>query len=204
MGRRSDHSREELHGLALEAAEAIVEADGLAGLTVRKVAGRIGYSHGTLYNLFADLDDLIVHLRGRTLDALDAALRGIPLDGGPEAALHRLAEGYIAFTRRHAARWSLLIEHHLPEGRELPEWHGEKVERLLSLPEAAFAPLFPEGREGERKHSAWVLWSALHGICSLEAGSKFGPHESVEVLTRTLIAVYVRGLAAAGREGRYE
>ncbi len=189
--------------MALEAAEAIVETDGHAGLTVRKVAGRIGYSHGTLYNLFADLDDLIVHLNGRTRDALYAALRGIPLDGGPEAALHRLAEGYIAFTRRHAARWSLLIEHHLPEGYELPEWHGEKIERLLSLPEAALAPLFPEGREGERLHSARVLWSALHGICSPEAGRKLDPRESVEALTHTLIAIYVRGLAAAGREGRY-
>ena len=44
----------------------------------------------------------------------------------------------------------------------------------------------------------------MHGICSLEASRNLAPHESVEALTHTLIAVYVRGLAAAGREGRYE
>ncbi len=204
MGRRSDHTREELYELALEAAEKIVEADGLSGLTVRKVAGEIGYSHGTLYNVFADLDELIVHLNGRTLDALYEALRDISFDGDPEAGLMRLSERYVDFTRRHQARWNLLFEHHLPEGRELPDWHYVKIFRLLNLAENVLAPLFPVGRERERMHSARVLWSALHGICSLESSRNLAAEESVEALTRTLILVYVEGLVNAARKGRYE
>ena len=101
MGRRSDHTREELHELALDAAERIIEEEGLKSLTVRRVASAIGYSHGTLYNVFADLDDLIVHLNGRTLDALYEALKDIPVEGEPEAALMQLSKGYIAFSRSH-------------------------------------------------------------------------------------------------------
>lgn len=203
MGRRSDHSREELYGLALDAAERVLEAEGPKNLTVRKVAGEIGYSHGTLYNIFADLDDLIIHLNGRTLDALYRALKDIPLDGESEAALKRLGGGYIAFTRRHRNRWSLLFGHHLPEGRELPQWHYDKVLRLLALVEAALSPLFPPGKETERVHSARVLWSALHGICSLEDDRKLAKHESVEALSGSLIAFYIGGLIDAVRKGRY-
>ena len=43
MGRRSDHSREELYELALATARRIVEKDGPTGLTARKVAGAMGY-----------------------------------------------------------------------------------------------------------------------------------------------------------------
>jgi AcrR family transcriptional regulator len=204
MARRSDHTREELYELALDAAERIIETEGLKSLAVRRVASEIGYTHGTLYNVFADLDDLIVHLNGRTLDALYEALKDIPVAGEPEAALMRLSEGYIVFSRRHRNLWSLLFEHHVPDGRELPEWHGEKILHLLSLAETALAPLFPEGKEKERVHSARVLWSALHGICSLEGSRKLAKHESVEALTRSLILFYVEGLSNATQKGQYE
>jgi AcrR family transcriptional regulator len=204
MARRSDHTREELYEMALQAAERLVEDEGLSGLTVRRVASEIGYTHGTLYNIFADLDDLIVHLNGRTLDALYEALKDISAKGEPQAALTRLSEGYIAFSRRHRNLWALLFEHHASDGRELPEWHGEKILHLLSLAETALAPLFPEGKEQERVHSARVLWSSLHGICSLEASQKLAKHETVEALTRSLILFYVEGLSNAPQLGRYK
>ena len=39
-------------------------------LTARKVAQAIGYAPGTLYNLFRNRDEMILHLNGRTLDRL--------------------------------------------------------------------------------------------------------------------------------------
>jgi len=204
MGRRSDHTREELYGLALDAAELIVEKDGHLSLTVRRVAGEIGYSHGTLYNVFDDLDDIIVHLNGRTLDALWQDLEDIPLEDETAVALMRLCDGYIEFTKRHRNRWALLFEHRLPEGRELPEWHYEKIYKLLGLIETALSPLFPQGRERERVHSARVLWSSVHGICSLQDSQKLAKHESAEALTRSLIAFYVEGLRSAASYGRYK
>lgn len=168
------------------------------------MAAEIGYSHGTLYNVFADIDDLILHLNDRTLDDLYEALKDVPTDVGPAAALFRLSAGYIAFTRRHRSRWGLLFEHRRGDSRELPDWHYEKVYRLLGLAEAAIAPLFPAGRERERVHSARVLWSALHGICSLEGSRNLAKTESAEALSRSLVAFYVEGLASAVRSERYE
>ena len=60
MGRRNQHTREELRSIALQAAEELVVAHGLAGLSARKVVARIGYTVGSLYMVFRSLDDLIV------------------------------------------------------------------------------------------------------------------------------------------------
>ena len=116
------------------------------------------------------------------------------LDDDPEVAVHALAKSYIRFASDHPKRWSVLFEHRLPDGKELPEWHREKVVRLLGLLERALAPLFPHGQEGERHHSARVLWSSLHGICSLESGGKLVKTESVEAMTDSLISNYLVGL----------
>ena len=180
--------------MALAAARDIAEKEGLRGLKARRIARDIGYTIGTLYNLFEDLDDLIVHLNGRTLDALYEACASVESDDEPEAAARALAECYIRFTRDHPKLWNILFEHHLPDGRELPQWHREKIGRLLGLLERTLAPLFPPGQEAERHHSARVLWSSLHGICSLESTEKLVKTESVEAMSDTLISNYLAGL----------
>ncbi|MEE8279445.1 MAG: TetR/AcrR family transcriptional regulator [Alphaproteobacteria bacterium] len=192
MARRSDHSRDELYEMALAAAREIAEAEGLRGLTARRVAAKIGYSAGTLYNLFENLDDLIVHLNGGTLDALYEALADARPDGEPEAALGAMARTYIGFTGAHPNLWNILFEHRLPEGQELPEGHHAKVRRLLGLLEGALAPLFPPGRERERLHSARVLWCGLHGICSLTSAG--ASPESATAMANSLVTNYVAGL----------
>ncbi len=194
MGRRSDHSRDELYAMTLKAARDIAEEEGLRGLTTRRIAREIGYTVGTLYNVFENLDDLIVHLNGTTLDALYEACSEVRLDDEPEAAVRALAESYIRFIREHPKRWSILFDHRLPNGAELPEWYHEKIRRLLGLLERALAPLFPPGQEAEKHHSARVLWSSLYGIGALESASKLGINVSVEALSDSLISNYLVGL----------
>ena len=178
--------------MTLAAAREVAETEGLRGLTARRVAGKIGYSAGTLYNLFENLDDLIVHLNGATLDALYEALAGERPDGEPEAALHAMARSYISFTGEHPNLWNILFEHRLPEGQQLPEGYREKVRRLLDLVESALAPLFPPGRESERLHSARVLWCGLNGICSLTSAG--ATPESATAMANSLVTNYVAGL----------
>jgi AcrR family transcriptional regulator len=194
MGRRSDHSREELRAMVMTTAERIAEAEGLHGLGARKIMREIGYSIGTFYQLFENLDELIVALNGRTLDELYEECSSAAREGGPETRLSALADHYIRFAREHAKRWSILFEHRLPDGAALPAWHYEKILRLLATLEAAMAPLFLTGQEAERLHTARVLWSSLHGICSLEASNKLAETESVEAMSETLISNFLAGL----------
>jgi AcrR family transcriptional regulator len=195
MARRSDHSREELYEMALEAARRMAEKDGLRGISSRGVAREIGYTIGTIYNLFDDLDDLIVHLNGRTLEELYAALSELKPGKSAEAYLLKLARGYMEFTRQHPRLWGLLLEHRLPEGRVLPDSHYERLFRLYGLIERAIEPNLDARQKKRSRHLARVLWSSIHGICSLAALDKLAPSENPSEMVGTLITHFVAGLA---------
>ena len=98
MARRSDHSREELHALALTAARRIVEAEGLRGLGARRVAREIGYTIGTIYNIFEDFDDLIDQMNSQTLDQLHQVCGRLEGEDEPATRLRRLADRYVGFS----------------------------------------------------------------------------------------------------------
>ena len=59
MARRTDHSREELEALIVKVSRNIISEQGLSQLSTRKIAAEIGYSPGTIYNVFSDLDAVI-------------------------------------------------------------------------------------------------------------------------------------------------
>jgi AcrR family transcriptional regulator len=60
MGRRSDHTRSELTELFVAEGRRQLARTGLAGFSARDVAKRVGYSIGTLYNVFGSYDGLVV------------------------------------------------------------------------------------------------------------------------------------------------
>ncbi|TAN47476.1 MAG: TetR/AcrR family transcriptional regulator [Rhodospirillales bacterium] len=196
MARRSDHSREELYGLVLAEAQKIVESEGYKALTARRVAEAVGYSPGTLYNLFSNLDDLVVHLNARTLDLLDQSLAQVSLKGDPEADLLALAKAYLGFLDRHPRLWEQLFEYRLADDCELPVWYTDKIKGLLARVEAALAPLFRPQESQKRDVAVQVLWASLHGIGSLAIGGKLEvvTTRSVANLARSLVVNYVAGL----------
>ena len=204
MGRRSDHSKEELYEMALQAARTIIETDGLGALTARNVADSIGYSAGTLYNVFENLDDLLLHLNGRLLDEMHDELAGLTAGDDAELNLRRLLDGYLAFIDRRTNLWALLFEHSLPESRQAPGWYQRKVEKVLSILEAALAPAFPADDTDGPGRSARILWASLHGIWSLASSGKLEllTSETATDLAETLIAIYLAGLDAL-REKRH-
>src|SRR5262245_43721874 len=121
MGRRNEHSREELKELALRAAAEIVDANGAGALSMREVARRIGYTVGALYLVFENLDDLIVHLNERTVSELRMALERIRgRVNQPAQNLRLLVAAYFGFALLHTARWRQVFEHRLPDGQKAP------------------------------------------------------------------------------------
>ena len=200
MARRSDHTREQLHRMALAAARAIVAKEGLRGLSTRRIAKKLGYSPGTLYQLFVDLDDLILHLNTTTLEALLKACDGINLSGDPEMALDDLAERYIHFVNAHPRLWSALFEHSLPRGKDLPDWYTGTVEKLLGLVVIALEPVIPSDTTKQREQEALVLWASLYGIASLASADKLGPNANPTEMVKALIANYVAGLRQRTRQ----
>ncbi len=198
MARRSDHSREELNELILNAAARIVEEEGLTALTARRVADAIGYSAGTLYNLFDNLDDLILHLNGRTLGHLQDTLSAVPRTGDPKSDVGGLAAAYVQYLEKQPALWKLLFDHKLAKNAELPDWYAEQINQTLSILERALAPVFENDKAGA-EDTARILWASLHGICSLASSEKLPvvSSRSVAEMASSLVGNFITGAQVA-------
>lgn len=198
MGRRSIHTPEQLRQLILDAAGAIIEANGLAGLSAREIARRIGYSPGTIYNMFENLDDVVLNVEARVLDDLDARLAAELENTGAGNGVLRLGKAYLAFTHERPKLWNLLFEHYMPGGLDTPAWYQQKLERLMSRVETAVAPNFPADAILDRQRAARVLWAGVHGITSLSTANKLSnvTTEAAGLLVTDLINNYLAGVAA--------
>ncbi len=202
MARRSDHSHEEIRDMALAAAEQIIVEQGPGGLTARKVAGEIGYTVGTLYLVFENLDDLIMHINARTLDRLHQIMTDVETQNlAPEDRPIRLGQIYIHFAYSDPHRWTLIFEHRPTGDRPTPEWYVEKVMRMFAVVEETIQPLAPRRSESEISEAARALWAGIHGICILGITQKLGDvgEDSVQNLARSLMVNYLSGFANTGR-----
>lgn len=196
MARRSDHSREEIREMALEAAEAIVSTQGYQGLSARKVAGAIGYTVGTLYLVFENLDDLILQVNGRTLDRLhrrmveDQAQCRDALD-----CLLQLGHSYIRFANQEPHAWEMIFEHRMADDQAPPAWLREKVARMFALVEEGLVPLTDRHSQREIVQATRALWGGVHGICILAITNTLGVAgvESVQEITHSLMSNFLKG-----------
>lgn len=198
MGRRSSHTPQQLRALILDAAQEIIDAQGLAGLSAREIARRVGYSPGTIYNMFASLDDVVLNVEARVLDALDQRLSDISsatVETG-DSKVVQIAHAYLAFTQANPRLWNLLFEHHLQAGTDLPAWYRQKLEGLMGYVERALGPHFPPGREAECHRAARALWAGVHGITSLSTAEKFSvvTTDTAAHLIDDLVGTYLAGL----------
>jgi AcrR family transcriptional regulator len=196
MGRRSIHSPEELRELIIHSTTEIVEQDGLGGLSAREIAKRIGYSPGTLYNVFENLDDILLTIEARLLDRLAERLSQTDTTGTPQERLLRLTEAYYAFTQEQPKLWNLLVEHRLPAGQDVPPWYQAKLESLLAPLEEALAPLLDPKDSYAHKQSARALWASVHGMTALSTVAKLSPvtGRAGAALVDDLVSTYLAGL----------
>ena len=199
MARRSDHSREEIREMALSAAEEIVADNGYEGLSARKVAAAIGYTVGTLYLVFDNIDDLILNINARTLDRLHDRMEQSQRDSDNATdSLLRLGQAYILFANEDPHRWAMVFEHRFSEQRDVPEWYQKKISRMFAMVEESLAPLAGKRSRKKVTEAARALWGGVHGICILALSDTLGVAgvDSVQQLTRSLITNYLEGFTS--------
>lgn len=195
MPRRMTRSHDELRLDAVDLAQAIVRAEGLSGLSVRRLATALGCSVGTIYNLFADLDDILLHVAARVLDDMAEALLGGEL---PEPGIERLVEigrRYIRFATAEPRLWAMVFEHQPTHDRPTPPWQHERVARIVDGVRAAAAAAFPPTcAPADLAAAVEVLWPSVHGIAALGVKDKLGfvtgadPQALAERLVRLCVA----------------
>jgi len=200
MARRSEHSREELENLLLQQARFIVGAHGFEGLTARKLADAIGYTPGTIYNVFHSMDELYLRINAETLDALQCILNAPECRDpacSPVDNMKFMAAQYKNFCGSHRPYWLMLFEHRLSTGKDVPPWFAEKIEKLFEPLESLLDKFYDAGEVRRRRMAARILWSSVHGICFLEQSGKFklvNNDTTIDHMMDYLIDCFVSGI----------
>jgi len=192
VGRRSDHTQEQLKELIIRASIKLITDIGPSAFGTRAIAKEIGYSFGTIYHVYGDLKTLRYHVKGRILDNLyDSMATGMD---EVEAKAEYLVDSYINLFEQKHFLWAFVFG--LPsDPKELtPPWYIEKVENLFSLVIRAFSPITQNQKEAEI--AARTIWPSIHGICVLAMAGKLDIvcSESPKELAHRQLAIYMEGL----------
>ena len=172
MGRRSDHSRPELREMILAEGHRQIGEVGFARFSAREVAKRIGYSIGTIYNVFGSYDQLILAINGRTLDLWLDYLRG-RLEGVEKDRLRVAIDAYFQFALLHRHAWAALYDFRLPEDEPMPEYYQEKVAQITEVVVREIAAALPVGHRDKAGPLAMSLLATVHGHCFFTLNGTF-------------------------------
>ena len=122
--RRRRQTRAEI----LEAAWRLAERDGIAGLSLRELAGEVGMRAPSLYTYFeskAAIYDAMFAQGYRELDTFEATLELDPDD--PVGTLERSAELFVDFCCASVARFQLMFTRAVPGWEPSPEAYAVSV-----------------------------------------------------------------------------
>ena len=202
MARRSEHSLEELKALVLSAAETIVIEEGFSALKVRTIAMEIGYTVGSIYMVFTNMADLIMHINAGTLDAIATQLEQVQEEGSAEQSIQVLASRYLRYASQNFNRWHPVFDYSLSADSKITAWYQEKVDRVFALLEVPFLELAPALSEDQRKRAVRALWFGVHGICAL---SLTGQRDKVDIddieeTIALLVKNFMRGLSVSAKQ----
>ncbi len=164
MGRRADHTRSELEALFVEEGCRQLGEVGLARFSAREVAKRIGYSIGSLYNVFGSYDGLILAINAHTLRLWAAYLRA-QLAACGEDRIACLVRGYFEFATQHPKAWIAIYEHHMADGGAAPDWYQALAADLMGIVAGEIVAALRDEQRSQALPLARSLVATVHGHC---------------------------------------
>ncbi len=163
--------REDIMGHALE----LIVTDGFDGLSMRKLAGRLGIAAKTIYNYFHSKDELYLGLLtkgfAQLLECFQAAVDPYT---DPEARLEAAIKAYVNFGFERANMYNLMFTWHVPKYNDYvgtPMEDVAHIELTTALKCSDFfmervrACILPDTgiEEEELRFELVQAWSQMHG-----------------------------------------
>jgi AcrR family transcriptional regulator len=159
------------------AARELLERDGRDGLSMRRIADRLGIRAPSIYKHVPDKQALEAAIVSagfeEAAERFEAALRDADVVEPPLAAVGR---AYREFAREHPHLYDLMMSGPLPRERLVP---GVEARAAAPVIEAV----------GGDEHAARAAFAFAHGMVVLELADRFPPGADID-------AAWARGLAA--------
>ena len=164
-GRRSHHSPEELRDLIIAEGSRIVTEEGIAALTAREIARRIGYSATTVLSAMGSPDAIVTAVNTRTFGLWVRELEKA-LERDPEDRIATLVNAYFDFAARNPKLWIAIYEHKLPVGHEVPDDQNEARGRLTAIVNAEVSHALRKSFDETKELTASLVYT-VHGHCHM-------------------------------------
>lgn len=166
---------------------------GFARFSAREVAKRIGYSVGTLYNVFGSHDRFVLAINTRTLLLWTQALEDRLSGAGPDR-IGALVNGYFDFAEANRNRWMALYDHRMPAGEEVTERFDQAFGGLIGIIEREVAAVLGSPVDAVTHALTGSLVAIVHGHCTFALNGtyrSFGGDPRAAALARIRAALTV-------------
>lgn len=151
----------------LDASVALLEAEGLAALSMREVARRSGVSHQAPYHHFGDREAILAALVEEGFVELTAALAVCRQASSLEARLLEQGLAYVTFALRRPAHFRLMFRPELVTLARFPEAERAAGEALDELKDMVTALRPRLGRKVSSEQLTSLHWALVHGLAQL-------------------------------------
>lgn len=189
MARKTSYHHGNLRAALLAAALAILEREGLAGLTLRKVAAKARVSHAAPAHHFPTIKALETALATiafeRFRDAMASARAASPTD--PAAQIRAAGDGYLAFARTNPALFRLMFVESRLDWSDAPlkEAATASFQQLVEIT-APFADQLGLTDADDRAELQRLVWANAHGFAHLYIDGKMPADAKAPDLARFL------------------
>ncbi len=139
IGNEAPNRHEAKAAAILDAAWVLAREHGIAGVSLRQLAGRVEMRQPSLYEYFASKSALYDAMFADGNRQLLERIKSLDLPADPRSALKLLVRSWLDFAMEDMARCELLFQRHLPGFTPSPESYALAEDALMALGELAEA-----------------------------------------------------------------
>jgi AcrR family transcriptional regulator len=191
MAGKVEIRRAALRDALIQHAQTRITADGLKNLRARDLAKDAGCALGAIYNVFGDLNDLVLAVNAGTFKRLGAAvaqsLADAPLDATQQLIV--MSHAYHRFAAENFNTWRALFDIERPAGEAAPDWYLQEMGQLFAYIDAPLSVIFPQHTAEDRALLTKALFSSVHGIVllGLDEASAGVPAEQLDEMISLIL-----------------
>ena len=195
---RRERERQQQRQRILDAALAIISAEGFAALSMRKLAERIEYSAASIYLYFENREQIAQELSEAGFAELHQVLMAATAGQKAPASLRAYGTAYVAYGLSHPELYRLIFmgdSEYMTAAWAKQRENSAAVNVATGLRQLAAEVLEAGHAEGiDSTTAAEMIWSALHGIVSLHIACAAFQSTPPAVAVHLMMETLARGL----------
>jgi AcrR family transcriptional regulator len=165
----------DLGGRIIAAAQELFAAEGIEGISMRKIADRVGVTATALYHHFRDKGAILDALISAGLSVLSEYLEPALRAKDPERRLRGLIDAYLRFALEQPKYFDLafLVPSASTRMSEELDRHNRATFKM-AIEQVAACMQMGIFRQGDPIETAVFLWSTAHGLVTLHRMNRLG------------------------------